>query len=70
MNENTSMNDSWVLYSLSIASTFILISLFNVQEQLENPFDQDGLDDIKLEEFDLDSLYLENTPLEIKERLR
>jgi hypothetical protein len=64
------MNDSWVLYSLSIASTFILISLFNVQEQLENPFDQDGLDDIKLEEFDLDSLYLENTPLEIKERLR
>jgi len=70
LNENTSMNDSWVLYSLSIASTFILISLFNVQEQLENPFDQDGLDDIKLEEFDLDSLYLENTPLEIKERLR
>jgi hypothetical protein len=64
------MNDSWILYSLSIASAFILISLFNVQEQLENPFDQDGMDDIKLEEFDLDLLYLENTPLEIKERLR
>lgn len=70
LNESTSMNDSWILYSLSITSAFILISLFNVQEQLENPFDQDGMDDIKLEEFDLDLLYLENTPLEIKERLR
>jgi hypothetical protein len=49
------MNDSWILYALSIVSTFILISLFNVQEQLENPFDQDGIDDIKLETFNLDS---------------
>jgi hypothetical protein len=30
-----------------------------VQEQLENPFDQDGIDDIKLETFDLDSLEME-----------
>jgi hypothetical protein len=30
---------------------FILISLYNVQNALENPFDQVGLDDIKLEEF-------------------
>jgi len=28
-----------------------LISLYNVQSALENPFDQIGLDDIKLEEF-------------------
>lgn len=55
LNESSSMNDSWILYALSIVSTFILISLFNVQEQLENPFDQDGIDDIKLETFNLDS---------------
>ena len=30
---------------------FILISLYNVQNALENPFDQIGLDDIRLEEF-------------------
>ncbi len=43
--------DIWVLYFLCLFSTFILISLFNVQEQLENPFDQHGLDDIHLDEF-------------------
>ncbi|MDN3202763.1 hypothetical protein [Algoriphagus sediminis] len=43
--------DIWVLYFLCLFSTFILISLFNVQEQLENPFDQDGLDDIHLDSF-------------------
>jgi hypothetical protein len=59
LNESSSLNDSWILYSLSIVSSFILISLFNVQEQLENPFDQDGIDDIKLETFDLDSLEVE-----------
>lgn len=70
LNDTSSMNEPWILYTLSIVSTFILISLFNVQEQLENPFDQDGMDDIKLEAFDLDSLYMEKTSLEIKERLR
>lgn len=55
-NESSPMKDSWILYALSIVSTFILISLFNVQEQLENPFDQDGIDDIKLETFYLNSL--------------
>lgn len=43
--------DSWVLYMLSMFSTFILISLYNVQEQLENPFDQHGVDDIRLNDF-------------------
>ena len=47
-------NDSWVLYFLTLFSVFILISLYNVQEQLENPYDQKGLDDIQLENFDLD----------------
>ncbi len=50
MNE---LGDSkpWVVYCLSVVHGFILISLYNVQEAMENPFDQIGLDDIKLEEF-------------------
>lgn len=48
------LNDSaadWVVYTLSMITGFILISLYNVQDQMENPFDQQGLDDIRLEEF-------------------
>jgi hypothetical protein len=41
----------WLLYWLSAIHGFILISLYNVQDAMENPFDQIGLDDIKLEEF-------------------
>lgn len=41
----------WLLYCLSAIHGFILISLYNVQDAMENPFDQVGLDDIKLEEF-------------------
>ncbi len=42
---------SWVVYSLSMITGFILISLFNVQDQMEHPFDQQGLDDIRVSEF-------------------
>lgn len=42
---------AWVIYSLSVIHGFVLISLYNVQDAMENPFDQIGLDDIKLEEF-------------------
>ncbi|CAN5490377.1 hypothetical protein BH10BAC4_BH10BAC4_22870 [soil metagenome] len=42
---------SWGVYALSMITGFILISLFNVQDQMENPFDQKGLDDIRLAEF-------------------
>lgn len=38
-------------YGLGVLHGFILISLYNVQTQMENPFDQIGLDDIKLDEF-------------------
>ncbi len=38
-------------YGLSLLHGFILISLFNVQQHMENPFDQVGLDDIKLNEY-------------------
>jgi hypothetical protein len=30
------------------------MALFNVQSFIENPFDQKGLDDIKLNEFEID----------------
>jgi len=38
-------------YGLAILHGFVLISLYNVQVQMENPFDQIGLDDIRLEAF-------------------
>lgn len=41
----------WVVYVLSMITGFILISLFNVQDEMEHPFDQQGLDDIRLSEF-------------------
>ena len=44
----------WVVYVLAIIHGFILISLYNVQYDMEDPFDQVGLDDIKLEEFHFD----------------
>lgn len=43
----------WVVYVLSCVTGFILISLFNVQDQMENPFDEHGLDDIKVKNFAL-----------------
>ena len=49
----------WIVYALGIMHGFILISLYNVQIALENPFDQVGMDDIKLEEFH----YKNNPPL-------
>lgn len=47
--ENSSPD--WVVYGLSMVTGFILISLYNVQDQMEDPYDQKGLDDIRLEEF-------------------
>ena len=45
---------AFMVYGLNFIISFILISLFNVQEQIENPYDQDGMDDIKLENYELD----------------
>ena len=44
----------WVVYTMSTVLGFILISLYNVQDQIEQPFDQHGLDDIRLDQFKLD----------------
>ena len=40
-----------IAYAVVILTEFILISLYNIQHQLEYPFDSDGPDDIKLENF-------------------
>lgn len=53
LHDGISLNESWIVYALSAISTFILISLYNVQDQMENPFDQHGLDDIRLHDFKL-----------------
>ena len=44
----------WFTYFIVISTEFILISLFNIQDKLEYPFDSDGLDDIKLDSFKLE----------------
>ena len=44
-------NPEWLTYFIICLSEFILISLYNIQDQMEYPFDEDGLDDIKLETF-------------------
>jgi|TARA_B100000035_G_C21029754_1_gene567780 hypothetical protein len=43
-----------VTYFIVLLSQFMLISLYNIQDQLEYPFDKEGLDDIKTEKFKLD----------------
>lgn len=44
----------WITYFILVLSQFILISLYNIQNQLEYPFDDKGMDDIHLESFKLD----------------
>ena len=44
----------FIVYGLNIILSFFLITLFNVQEQIENPFDQDGMDDIILDNYELE----------------
>jgi len=45
-------NHPSIVYLLGTLHGFILISLFNVQDDMEDPFDQIGLDDIKMNEFE------------------
>jgi uncharacterized membrane protein len=44
----------WIAFFTVLFTEFILISLFNIQDQMEYPFDKVGMDDIKLEPFKLD----------------
>lgn len=41
----------WVVYVVNCVISFVLITLYNIQENLEDPFDLKGLDDIKTDEF-------------------
>ena len=50
----------WLIYLLNSINGFVLISLYNLQDLLEDPFDQMGMDDIKLDEFE----FLEPGPRE------
>ena len=47
-------NPSWLTFFIAILSEFILISLYNIQDQMEYPFDDEGLDDIKFNIFRVD----------------
>lgn len=44
---------SWLVYIICFVSSFLLVTLYNIQEQMENPFDNSGLDDIQLNDFRL-----------------
>lgn len=39
----------------SMLVSFVLMALYNVQEYIENPFDQKGLDDLKIHEMEVSS---------------
>lgn len=47
-------NPHWVTFLVVMLTEFILISLYNIQNQLEYPFDNVGLDDINLENFKIE----------------
>ena len=47
-------NPSWLTFFIVVLSEFILISLYNIQDQMEYPFDDEGLDDIKFKIFKID----------------
>lgn len=51
INKVGSETTIWVTYFIVILSQFILISLYNIQDHMEYPFDDEGLDDINLENF-------------------
>jgi hypothetical protein len=47
-------SSKWIAFFTVLFTEFILISLFNIQDQMEYPFDKIGMDDIKLETFKFD----------------
>ncbi|MDT0551743.1 hypothetical protein [Urechidicola vernalis] len=52
--DNVGLDKSqWIVYFIVLVTEYILISLYNIQDQLEYPFDDNGLDDIKLDIFRL-----------------
>lgn len=41
----------WVVYLVNCIISFVLITIYNIQQHLEDPFDQNGLDDIRINDF-------------------
>jgi hypothetical protein len=52
--EKIGVGSEYITYFVVIISEFILISLYNIQDDMEYPFDNEGLDDIKLDNFKFD----------------
>ena len=48
------MGANWIAYLIIFITQFTLISLFNIQNQLEYPFDNIGMDDINLDNFKIE----------------
>lgn len=42
---------TWMVYLVNCIISFVLITIYNIQEHLEDPFDQKGLDDIRIDDF-------------------
>ncbi|NND50903.1 MAG: hypothetical protein HKN54_00770, partial [Flavobacteriaceae bacterium] len=51
INNLGTYSPEWITYFVVILTEFILISLYNIQHQLEYPFDNVGMDDIDLDNF-------------------
>jgi len=46
----------WVVYVVNCIISFVLITIYNIQNHLEDPFDQNGLDDIRINDFRVDKI--------------
>lgn len=53
LNVFTPTYPAWAIYPVSIITSVLLITLFNIQENMEYAFDQRGFDDVKVEQFRL-----------------
>jgi len=48
------MQHNVLIYVLCILISFVLVALYNIQDFIENPFDNEGLDDIKMDDYFMD----------------
>ena len=53
-NLDSSAALTFYLLFLSFLTSFVLMALYNIQDYLEDPFDNEGLDDIKLDNYAFD----------------
>ena len=47
------IHSDFVVYCIVVVTEFILIALYNIQDHMEYPIDDNGVDDINLENFQL-----------------